>query len=105
MEANAVMVKIVKLVKLARFKESAFYHNMNKQIHLFATKLRQIEGLHLFKIFTLYTSYDNIDTIFNHLARFHKEADLRELEKLWNEYIRTGDITIQSSENPKLHAN
>jgi hypothetical protein len=78
---------------------------MSEQIHRFATKLRQIEGLHLFKIFTLYTSYDNIDTIFNHLARFHKEADLRELEKLWNEFIRTGDITIQSSENPKLHTN
>ena len=74
-------------------------------IHQFATKLRQIEGLHLFKIFTIYTSYDNIDTLFNHLARFHKEADLRELEKLWNEFIRTGDITIQSSENPKLHTN
>ena len=103
MEVNAA--KLVKLVKIARFKEFAFYHNMNKQIHLFATKLRQIEGLHLFKIFTIYISYDNIDTLFNHLARFHKEADLRELEKLWNEFIRTGDITIQSSENPKLHAN
>ena len=104
MEANTA-VRLVKPVKLARFKESAFYHSMNKLIHLFATKLRQIEGLHLFKIFTIYTSYDNIDTLFNHLARFHKEADLRELEKLWNEFIRTGDITIQSSENPKLHSN
>ena len=106
MEANAV--RLVKLVKITRFKESAFYHNMNKHIHLFATKLRQIEGLHLFKIFTIYTSYDNIDTLFNHLARFHKEADLRELEKLWNEFIRTGEITIERNnaiENPKLHAN
>jgi hypothetical protein len=78
---------------------------MSEPIHLFATKLRQIEGLHLFKIFTIYTSYDNINLLFNHLARDQKEADLRELEKLWNEFIRTGDITIQSSENPKLHAN
>ena len=66
-------------------------------IHQFATKLRQIEGLHLFKIFTIYTSYDNINLLFNHLARDQKEADLRELEKLWNEFITTGDITIEGS--------
>jgi len=96
MEANAA-VQLVKLARFARFKESAFYHNMNKQIHLFATKLRQIEGLHLFKIFTTYTSYHDINLLFNHLARDQKEADLRELEKLWNEFIRTGDITIHTN--------
>ena len=78
---------------------------MREQIHQFATKLRQIDGLHLFKIFTIYTSYHNIDLLFNHLGRDQKEEDLRQLEKLWNEFIRTGDITIQSSENPKLHTN
>ena len=99
MEANAA-----KLVKIARFKESAFiiYIYMSEQIHLFATKLRQIEGLHLFKIFTTYTSYRDINMLFNHLARDQKEADLRKLEQLWNEFIETGEITIQ---NPKLHAN
>jgi hypothetical protein len=76
-----------------------------EKIQLFATKLRQIRGLHLFKIFTIYTSYDNIDALFNHLARDQKEADLRKLEQLWNEFIETGDITMESSENPKLHVN
>ena len=74
---------------------------MREQIHQFATKLRQIKGLHLFKIFTTYTSYSDINALFNHLGRDQKEDDLRQLEKLWNEFIRTGDITIQSSENPK----
>ena len=78
---------------------------MREQIHQFATKLRQIKGLHLFKIFTTYTSYSDINALFNHLGRDQKEEDLRQLEKLWNEFIRTGDITIQSSENPKLHTN
>jgi hypothetical protein len=70
---------------------------MSEQIHLFATKFRQIDGLHLFKIFTTYTSYHDINLLFNHLARDQKEADLRELEKLWNEFIRTGDITIHTN--------
>jgi hypothetical protein len=68
---------------------------MSAPIHLFAAKLRQIDGLHLFKIFTIYTSYHNIDMLFNHLARDQKEEDLRKLEKLWNEFIKTGDITIE----------
>ena len=70
-------------------------------IHQFATKLRQIDGLHLFKIFTIYTSYHNIDLLFNHLGRDQKEEDLRQLEKLWKEFIETGDITIENTENPK----
>ena len=70
-------------------------------IHQFATKLRQIDGLHLFKIFTIYTSYHNIDMLFNHLGRDQKEEDLRQLEKLWKEFIETGDITIENTENPK----
>jgi hypothetical protein len=76
---------------------------MREQIHQFATKLRQIKGLHLFKIFTTYTSYHDINLLFNHLARDRKEEDLRQLEKLWNEFIETGDITIENTENPKLH--
>jgi len=81
---------------------------MNEQIHRFATKLRQIDGLHLFKIFTTYTSYHDINLLFNHLARDQKEADLRKLEQLWNEFIETGEITIERNnaiENPKLHTN
>ena len=74
---------------------------MREQIHQFATKLRQIDGLHLFKIFTIYTSYHNIDLLFNHLGRDQKEEDLRQLEKLWKEFIETGDITIENTENPK----
>ena len=70
-------------------------------IHQFATKLRRIDGLHLFKIFTIYTSYHNIDLLFNHLGRDQKEEDLRQLEKLWKEFIETGDITIENTENPK----
>lgn len=67
---------------------------MREQIHQFATKLRQIKGLHLFRIFTIYTAYDNINLLFNHLARDKEEDDLRQLEKLWKEFIETGDITI-----------
>ena len=67
---------------------------MREQIHQFATKLRQIKGLHLFKIFTTYTSYSDINALFNHLGRDQKEDELRQLEKLWNEFIETGDITI-----------
>ena len=78
---------------------------MSEQIHLFTTKLRQIEGLHLFKIFTIYTSYRDINMLFNQLAQYQKEADLRELERLWDEFIRTGDITIERIENPKPHIN
>lgn len=68
---------------------------MNDKIHQFATKLRQIKGLHLFRIFTIYTSYADINLLFNHLARDQTEEDLRQLEKLWNEFIETGDITIE----------
>lgn len=58
------------------------------QIHAFATYLRTIPGLHLFKIFTTYTSYYDINRLFNRLARDQSEDDLRELERLWNEFIK-----------------
>jgi len=65
-----------------------------KQLTDFATKLRQIDGLHLFKIFMKYTSvgYNDINQLFNFLAKHEKENDLRKLEKLWAEFIETGDI-------------
>jgi len=59
-----------------------------KQITDFTTKLRQIDGLHLFKIFTKYTSSD-INQLFNYLATKEKEDDLRKLEKLWDAFIKT----------------
>jgi len=59
-----------------------------KQIHSFATYLRTIPGLRLFKIFTSYTLYYDINRLFNDLARDHSEDDLRELERLWNEFIK-----------------
>ena len=60
----------------------------HKQIHAFATYLRTIPGLHLFKIFAIYMSYHDINRLFNHLARDRSEDDLRELERLWNEFIK-----------------
>ena len=74
--------------------------HMSKKMYDFATKLRQIDGLHLFKTFMKYSSYiplNDINQLFNALATREKEADLRELEKLWNEFITTGDITIEGS--------
>lgn len=66
-----------------------------KQLTDFATKLRQIDGLHLFKIFTKYTlaGFIDINQLFNYLAKKEKEDDLRKLEKLWDVFIKTGDIT------------
>ena len=74
--------------------------HMSKKMYDFATKLRQIDGLHLFKTFMMYRSYiplNDINQLFNALATREKEADLRELEKLWDEFITTGDITIEGS--------
>jgi len=69
----------------------------------FAAKLRRINGLYLFNIFMKYRSFTTINTLFNYLATHEKETDLRQLEKLWNEFIKTGDITIEDSisENKK----
>ena len=41
----------------------------------FASHLRKINGLYLFKIFTKYTCITDIDRLFNHLAEKEKEAD------------------------------
>jgi hypothetical protein len=50
-----------------------------------------------------YSNFTNINTLFNYLATREKETDLRQLEMLWNEFIETGDITIEDSisENKK----
>lgn len=77
-------------------------HMSHKQMYDFATKLRQIDGLHLFKIFMIYRSYiplNDINQLFNALAEREKEADLRALEKLWDKFITTGDITIEGDED------
>jgi hypothetical protein len=46
-----------------------------------------------------YINFNGINTLFNYLATHEKETDLRQLEKLWNEFIETGDITIEDSIN------
>ena len=69
-----------------------------KQITDFASKLRRINGLYLFNIFMKYINFININSLFNYLATNEKEADLRKLEKLWDEFMKTGDITINENE-------
>ena len=59
-----------------------------KQIRAFTTHLRTIPGLYLFRIFSKYTSLIDIDPIFNTLAKCESEEDLRELERMWNEFIK-----------------
>ena len=59
-----------------------------QQINDFATHLRKIEGLRLFKIFSkYYKGYDRIDVVFNLVAEKEAEAELRELEHMWYEFI------------------
>jgi len=70
-----------------------------REITEFAAKLRRINGLYLFNIFMKYINFNGINTLFNYLATREKETDLRQLEKLWNEFIETGDITIEDSLN------
>lgn len=74
-----------------------------KQITDFAAKLRGIDGIHLFKIFTKYTlaGFIDINQLFNYLAKKEKEDDLRKLEKLWDVFIKTGDITVEKLDYKK----
>jgi len=58
-----------------------------KQLSDFASKLRSINGLHLFKIFYKYLSFTDINQLFNYLAVNETESDLRKLEKMWDEFI------------------
>ena len=71
----------------------------HREITEFAAKLRRINGIYLFDIFMKYINFNGINTLFNYLATHEKETDLRQLEKLWNEFIETGDITIEDSIN------
>jgi len=64
----------------------------HKQIAAFATHLRTIPGLYLFRIFSKYTSLTHIDSLFNFLAERESEEDLRELEKMWNEFIKKDKV-------------
>ena len=68
----------------------------HREITDFAAKLRRINGLYLFNIFMKYINFNGINTLFNYLATHEKETDLRQLEKLWNEFIETGEITIDN---------
>jgi hypothetical protein len=67
---------------------------MSSKIVEFTSHLRKINGLYLFKIFTKYTCITDIDRLFNHLAEKEKEADLRQLERLWDLFIKTGSINM-----------
>jgi hypothetical protein len=46
-----------------------------------------------------YINFNGVNSLFNYLATREEETDLRQLEKLWNEFIKTGDITIEYSLN------
>lgn len=74
-----------------------------KQFNDFATKLRGIDGLHLFKIFMPYLSkgFNDINQLFNNLAKNEKENDLRQLEKMWDEFIKTEDFKNQAGHETK----
>jgi hypothetical protein len=64
------------------------------KIHEFASHLRKINGLYLFKIFTKYTCFTDINILFNYIAQKEKEDDLRQLERLWGLFIKTGSIRM-----------
>ena len=54
----------------------------------FSTRLRKIEGLYLFRIFSKYRTLIDIEVLFNCLATTESESDLRELEHLWKEFMK-----------------
>jgi len=53
----------------------------------FSTRLRKIEGLYLFRIFSKFRTLIDIEVLFNCLATTESESDLRELERLWEEFM------------------
>jgi hypothetical protein len=63
-----------------------------KKINEFASHLRSINGLYLFKIFTKYLEITDINRLFNFLAQRETEDNLRHLERLWEMFIKTGSI-------------
>jgi len=58
-----------------------------KKLARFQSYLRKIEGLHLFMILGDYIFLCDIETIFNAIAIRESEDDLRQMEKMWNEFI------------------
>jgi hypothetical protein len=59
------------------------YHNILE----FSARLRKIEGLRLFRIFTKYITLRDIEVLFNLIGQMEYESDLRELEGLWEEFM------------------
>ena len=59
-----------------------------KNITEFTTHLRKIEGLRLFKIFSKYTAFSDIEQLFNCLGKCESEEVLRELEHMWEEFVK-----------------
>jgi hypothetical protein len=59
-----------------------------KRIDEFTAHLRSIKGLRLFKIFSKYTPIKNIMNLFNYLAAHESEETLRELEHMWEEFVK-----------------
>jgi hypothetical protein len=60
----------------------------HQRIAEFTAHLRSIEGLRLFKIFSKYTAFKNIMNLFNFLAAHESEETLRELEHMWEEFVK-----------------
>ena len=54
----------------------------------FTAHLRSIKGLRLFKIFSKYHAFSNKNELFNYLAAHESEEDLREIEHMWEEFIK-----------------
>ena len=60
------------------------YHNIVE----FTARLRKIEGLYLLRIISKYRTIIDIQVLFNCIASTESEADLRELERLWEEFMK-----------------
>lgn len=54
----------------------------------FTARLRKIEGLYLLRIISKYRTIIDIQVLFNCIASTESEADLRELERLWEEFMK-----------------
>jgi hypothetical protein len=59
----------------------------HRDIDKFTTHLRKIEGLRLFKIFSKYTVFSDIEQLFNYLGKCEPEEILRELETMWKAFM------------------
>jgi len=54
----------------------------------FTARLRKIKGLYLLRIISKYRTIIDIEVLFNCIASTESEVDLRELEGLWEEFMK-----------------